>query len=93
VGSFFVLPLGLVVTHLSENLLIKKSIPQIMSLLPIIKQTKVNLVKGQIRARKNLQKIIAAGEGRAKKNLEKVLNRRQMTSKKNPEKPGNSGFI
>jgi energy-converting hydrogenase Eha subunit H len=69
VGSFFVLPLGLVVTHLSENLLIKKSIPQIMSLLPIIQQTNVNLVKGQIRARKNLQKIIAAGEGRAKKIL------------------------
>jgi hypothetical protein len=32
-----------------------------MSLLPIIKETKVNLVTGQIRASKNLQKIIAAG--------------------------------
>ena len=64
-----------------------------MALLPIIKQTKVNLVKGQIRARKNLQKIIAAGEGRAKRNLEKVLNRRVVTSKKNPEKPEKSGFL
>jgi hypothetical protein len=59
-----------------------------MSLLPIIKQTNINLVKGQIRARKNLQKIIAAGEGRAKRNLEKVLNRKWGTSKKNPEKTG-----
>ena len=64
-----------------------------MALLPIIKQTKVNLVKGQIRARKNLQKIIAAGEGRAKRNLEKVLNRRLGTQKKNPEKPGKFGFL
>ncbi|MDD1682560.1 MAG: hypothetical protein LUO98_01880 [Methanoregula sp.] len=66
----------------------KKSIPYIMSYLPIIQQTKVNLVKGQIRARKNLQKIIAAGEGRAKRNLEKVLNRRVVSSNKNPEKTG-----
>jgi hypothetical protein len=64
-----------------------------MSLLPIIKQTNVNLVKGQIRARKNLQKIIAAGEGRAKRNLEKVLNRGHVISKKNPEKPGKFGFL
>jgi hypothetical protein len=55
-----------------------------MALLPIIKQTKVNLAKGHIIARKNLQKIIAAGEGRAKRNLEKVLNRRSGSSKKNP---------
>jgi len=71
----------------------KKSIPNILSLLPIIKQTNVNLVKGQIRASKNLQKIIAAGEGRAKRNLEKVLNRRVVSSKKNPEKPEKSGFL
>jgi hypothetical protein len=64
-----------------------------MALMPIIKQTNVNLVKGQILARKNLQKIIAAGEGRAKRNLEKVLNRRFITSKKNPEKPGIFGFL
>jgi hypothetical protein len=64
-----------------------------MALLPIIKQTKVNLAKGHIIARKNLQKIIAAGEGRAKRNLEKVLNRRSGTSKKNPEKPGKFGFF
>jgi hypothetical protein len=64
-----------------------------MSLLPIIKHANVNLVKGQIRARKNLQKIIAAGEGRAKRNLEKVLNRRSVTSKKNPEKSGQFGFL
>jgi hypothetical protein len=64
-----------------------------MSLLPIIQQTNVNLVKGQIRARKNLQKIIAAGEGRAKRNLEKVLNRRVVSSKKNPEKPEKFGFF
>ena len=64
-----------------------------MALLPIINQTKVNLVKGQMRASKNLQKIIAAGEGRAKRNLEKVLNRRFVTSKKNPEKPGKFGFL
>jgi hypothetical protein len=63
-----------------------------MALLPTIKQTNVNLVKGQILARKNLQKIIAAGEGRAKRNLEKLLNRRFVTSKKNPEKPGKFGF-
>jgi hypothetical protein len=49
-----------------------------MSLLPIIKQTKVNLAKGQIRARKN---------------LEKILNRRLATQKKNPEKPEKSGFL
>jgi hypothetical protein len=42
-----------------------------MSLLPIITQTKVNLAKGQMRARKNLQKITEAGEGKAKRNLEK----------------------
>ena len=64
-----------------------------MALLPIIKQTKVNLVKGQIRARKNLQKIIAAGEGRATRNLEKVLNRRYVTLKRNSEKPGKFGFF
>jgi len=64
-----------------------------MSLLPIINQTKVNLVKGQMRARKNLKKIIAAGDGRATRNLEKVLNRRFVTSKKNPEKPGKFGFF
>jgi hypothetical protein len=64
-----------------------------MSLLPIIKQTKVNLVTGQMRASKNLQKIIAAGEGRAKRNLEKLLNRRVGTQKKIPEKPGKFGFL
>jgi len=64
-----------------------------MALLPIIQQTKVNLVKGQLRARKNLQKIIEAGEGRAKRNLEKVLNRRWGTSKKNPEKTGKFRFF
>ena len=64
-----------------------------MALLPIIQQTNVNLVKGQIRARKNLQKIIAAGEGRAKRNLEKVLNRKLGTQKKNPEKPGKFWFF
>jgi hypothetical protein len=64
-----------------------------MAILPTIQQTNVNLVKGQILARKNLQKIIAAGEGRAKRNLEKVLNRRIVSSKKNPEKPGKSGFL
>jgi len=64
-----------------------------MALLPMIKQTKVNLVKGQMRASKNLQKITAAGEGRAKRNLEKILNRRFVTSKKNPEKPGKFGFF
>jgi len=58
---------------------------QILSLLPIITQTKVNLAKGQMRARKNPQKITEAGEGRAKRNLEKVLNLRGETSKKNPE--------
>jgi hypothetical protein len=64
-----------------------------MALLPTIKQTNVNLVKGQILARKNLQKIIAAGEGRAKRNLDKILNRRYVTSKKNPEKPKKFGFL
>jgi uncharacterized protein YggU (UPF0235/DUF167 family) len=64
-----------------------------MALLPTIKETKVNLVKGQMRARKNLQKIIAAGEGRANRNLEKVLNRRKETSKKNPEKNGKFWFF
>jgi hypothetical protein len=64
-----------------------------MSLLPIIKQTNINLVKGQMQARKNLQKIIAAGEGRANRNLEKVLNRRKETSKKNPEKIGKFWFF
>jgi hypothetical protein len=64
-----------------------------MALLPTIKQTNVNLVKGQILARKNLQKIIAAGEGRAKRNLEKILNRRFVISKKNPEKPEKFGFL
>jgi hypothetical protein len=64
-----------------------------MALLPMIKRTNVDLVKGQIRARKNLQKIIAAGDGRAKRNLEKVLNRRFVTSKKNPEKTGKFGFF
>jgi len=57
-----------------------------MALLPIINQTKVNLVKGQMRASKNLQKITAAGEGRANRNLEKVLNRGIASSKKNPDK-------
>jgi hypothetical protein len=74
-------------------LLVKKSIPQSMALLPTIKQTNVNLVKGQIRARKNLQKIIEAGEGRAKRNLEKILNRRLATQKKNPEKTGKFRFF
>jgi hypothetical protein len=64
-----------------------------MGILATIQQTNVNLVKGQIRARKNLQKIIAAGEGRAKRNLEKVLNRRVVSSNKNPEKPEKSGFL
>jgi hypothetical protein len=64
-----------------------------MSLLPIIKQTNINLVKGQMQAHKNLQKIIAAGEGRANRNLEKVLNRRKETSKKNPEKSGKFWFF
>ena len=64
-----------------------------MALSPIIKETKANLVKGQMRARKNLQKIIAAGEGRANRNLEKVLNRRKETSKKNPEKTGKFWFF
>jgi hypothetical protein len=64
-----------------------------MALLPIIKQTKVNLVKGQMRASKNLQKIIAAGEGRAKRNLEKLLNRRLATQKKNPEKSKKFEFL
>jgi hypothetical protein len=64
-----------------------------MALLPIINQTKVNLVKGQMRARKNLQKILSAGEGRANRNLEKVLNRRCGTPKKNPEKTGKFGFL
>jgi len=64
-----------------------------MALLPIINQTMINLVKGQMRSSKNLQKIIAAGEGKAKRNLEKVLNRRFGTSKKNPEKPGNFEFF
>lgn len=64
-----------------------------MSLLPMIKQTNINLVKGQMQARKNLQKIIAAGEGRANRNLEKVLNRRKETSKKNPEKSGKFWFF
>jgi hypothetical protein len=64
-----------------------------MSLLPIIKQTNINLVKGQMQARKNLQKIIAAGEGRANRNLEKVLNRRLGTQNKNPEQTGKFRFF
>jgi hypothetical protein len=83
-----VLIITLVVVDYQIILLIKKRIIQIMALLPIIKQTKVNLVKGQIRSSKNLQKIIAAGEGRAQRNLEKVLNRGIVSSKENPEKTG-----
>lgn len=64
-----------------------------MAILPTIKQTNVNLVKGQILARKNLQKIMAAGEGRAKRNLEKLLNRRLGTQNKNPEKTGKFRFF
>ena len=64
-----------------------------MALLPIIKQTKVNLVKGQMQASKNLKKIIAAGEGRATRNLDKVLNRISGTSKKKPEKTGKFRFF
>jgi hypothetical protein len=64
-----------------------------VAILPIISQTKVNLSKGQMRSRKNLEKILSAGEGRAKRNLDKVLNRRFANFKKNPEKPAKLGFF
>ena len=47
-----------------------------MRFMPIVKQTQVNLAKGEFLAGKNLKKVFAAGEGRAQRNLRKLLNRR-----------------
>jgi len=47
-----------------------------MRFMPIVKQTQVNLAKGEFLAGKNLKKVLAAGEGRAQRNLQKLLNRR-----------------
>ena len=48
-----------------------------MRFMPIVKQTQVNLAKGEFLAGKNLKKRTHyPGEGRAQRNLRKLLNRR-----------------
>jgi hypothetical protein len=64
-----------------------------MALMPILKQTRVNLPKSEFIAGKNLKKVIAAGEGRAQRNLQKLLNRKTRASGRNPEKTGKSWFF
>jgi len=64
-----------------------------MALMPILKQTQVNLPKSEYLAGKNLKKVIAAGEGRAQRNLQKLLDRRRGTSERNPEKKGYVDFF
>ena len=63
-----------------------------MRFMPIVKQTKVNLAKGEFLAGKNLKKVLAAGEGRAQRNLRKLLNRKTR-DEKIPEKNRENWFF